>query len=353
MSLVPVVAPLLRGLLRQDGRLPILTVQETTVPGAVTIDLGGASDEAAILAALRTGLAHPLATPMPGAVTVVGVGTFVIQRSGATRIAVVTGAAQGFGLEIAQGLAASGYRVALVDRNASGAQAAAEAINGLQGAGSAVGLAMDVTDGASIAGALAQVVGAWGGLDLFVSNAGVVKAGSVKTQPLADFEFTTKVNYNGFFCCVQQAAPIQARQRKAAPGTWTDIVQINSKSGLQGSNKNGAYAGSKFGGIGLVQSFALELVEDGIKVNAICPGNFFDGPLWSDPKNGLFVQYLASGKVPGAKTVDDVKRFYEAKVPMNRGCRTEDVLRAIHYLVSQEYETGQALPVTGGQVMLN
>jgi sorbitol-6-phosphate 2-dehydrogenase len=122
---------------------------------------------------------------------------------------------------------------------------------------------------------------------------------------------------------------------------------------LEGSNKNGAYAGAKFGTIGLTQSFALELVEDNIKVNAICPGNFLDGPLWSDPKKGLFVQYLEAGKVPGAKSIDDVRKFYESKVPMNRGCRIEDVMKALLYIVEQTYETGQAVPVTGGQVMLN
>ena len=153
--------------------------------------------------------------------------------------------------------------------------------------------------------------------------------------------------------CVQAVSKILAVQHKACPDYWSDIIQINSKSGLQGSNRNFAYAGSKFGGIGLTQSFAMELVEDGIKVNSICPGNFFDGPLWSDPKQGLFVQYLQSGKVPGAKTVEDVKRAYEAKVPMRRGCRTDDVMKAIYYIIEQKYETGQAIPVTGGQVMLS
>ena len=67
----------------------------------------------------------------------------------------------------------------------------------------------------------------------------------------------------------------------------------------------------------------------------------------------MFVQYLNAGKVPGAKTVEDVRRYYMAKVPMNRGCFPADVARAIIYAVEQKYETGQAIPVTGGQVMLN
>ena len=87
--------------------------------------------------------------------------------------------------------------------------------------------------------------------------------------------------------------------------------------------------------------------------NAVCPGNFLDGPLWSDPVRGLFVQYLAAGKVPGAKTVADVRRHYESLVPMDRGCFPSDVAKAIVYAVEQQYETGQAIAVTGGQVMLN
>ncbi|MBQ8511067.1 MAG: sorbitol-6-phosphate 2-dehydrogenase, partial [Clostridia bacterium] len=69
-------------------------------------------------------------------------------------------------------------------------------------------------------------------------------------------------------------------------------------------------------------------------------------------EKGLFVQYLNAGKVPGAKTVEDVRRFYESKVPLNRGCRIEDVAKAVVYIIDQKYETGQAIPVTGGQEML-
>ena len=131
-----------------------------------------------------------------------------------------------------------------------------------------------------------------------------------------------------------------------------DIVEVNSKSGLKGSNKNFAYAGSKFGGLGLTQSFALELAPFGIKVNAVCPGNYLDGPLWSDPERGLFKQYFEAGKVPGAKNIDDVRKYYESLVPLNRGCNPSDVTKAIMYVIEQPYETGQALPVTGGQEML-
>jgi NAD(P)-dependent dehydrogenase (short-subunit alcohol dehydrogenase family) len=268
------------------------------------------------------------------------------------KVAIVTGAAQGFGLEISRGLACEGACVALVDVNEAGVKSAAADLSSNHGPGSAVALALNVTDSASIARALDQIVRTYGGFDLFISNAGVLRAESVKTQSESDFDFVTDVNYKGYFLCVRAAAPVLAAQHRANPAYWSDIIQINSKSGLVGSKKNFAYAGSKFGGIGLTQSFALELVEDGIKVNAVCPGNFLDGPLWSDPDKGLFVQYLRAGKVPGAKTIADVKAAYEAKVPMGRGCTTADVLKAILYLIEQHYETGQALPVTGGQEML-
>ncbi len=269
------------------------------------------------------------------------------------KTALVTGGAQGFGEEIVRGLVASGALVFIADLNLAGAERLAAELNAKTGASSAFALAIDVSNEASVAEAFHSVARTTGGLDLVISNAGVLKAGSVLEQSLSDFELVTRVNYTAFFVVAKHAGLMMKRQHAGAPRHHADIVQINSKSGLEGSNKNGAYAGSKFGGIGLVQSFALELVEYGIKVNAICPGNFFDGPLWSDPDRGLFVQYLQTGKVPGAKSISDVKAFYEAKVPMGRGCEGRDVMQAIYYLIDQRYETGQALPVTGGQVMLN
>jgi len=267
------------------------------------------------------------------------------------KVALVTGGARGLGAEIARGLAEHGAFVIIADINLESARERADSLNS-SGKRRAEAVEVDVSSELSVRKMVSKVLLCAGGIDILISNAGVLRAGSVLKQSAADFEFVTRINYSAFFLLVKQVALILVRQRSANPGYSSDIIQINSKSGLVGSNRNAAYAGGKFGGIGLVQSFALELIEYGIKVNAVCPGNFFDGPMWSDPDNGLFVQYLKTGKVPGARNVMDVRKFYERKVPMGRGCESRDVLRAILYCVEQQYETGQAVPVTGGQVML-
>jgi sorbitol-6-phosphate 2-dehydrogenase len=269
------------------------------------------------------------------------------------KTALVTGGAQGFGEEIVRALAASGALVFIADLNREGAEKLADTLNAAHQRTAAIAVPVNVADEASVEGLFKTVAETAGGLDICVSNAGVLKAASVLEQDLASFKLVTDINYTGFFLMAKHCGRLLRRQHRSAPDWKTDIIQINSKSGLEGSNKNGAYAGGKFGSIGLTASFALELVEYNIKVNAVCPGNFFDGPLWSDPEKGLFVQYLNTGKVPGARNVAEVKAFYEAKVPMKRGCTGADVMRAIYYIIEQEYETGQAVPVTGGQVMLH
>ena len=260
--------------------------------------------------------------------------------------AVVTGAAQGFGLGIAQALHREGAAVLLADLNESGAARQAELLGGRAWAFRA-----DVSDEKEVAALVQAAVEKMGGIDLFVSNAGIVRSGPLSRMETDDFLRVADVNYKGFFLCAKYASAIMHAQHEADPEWTGDIVAVNSKSGLQGSSRNCAYAGSKFGVIGLTQSLALELWADRIKVNAVCPGNYLDGPLWADPENGLFRQYLLAGKVPGAQTVEDVRSYYEAKVPMGRGCLPEDVARAVFYAVEQQYETGQAIPVTGGQVM--
>ncbi len=269
----------------------------------------------------------------------------------AGKITLVTGSAQGFGAGIAEFLASEGAAVVIADMNAAGAEATAVAIAEKYGVPT-LSVAANVSDEDSVRQMIENTVITFGGLDVFVNNAGIVRAGSLDEMTKQNFELVAAVNYTAYFLCAKYASKVMKNQRKVSPEYMADIIEINSKSGLSGSNKNFAYAGSKFGGIGLTQSFALELAPYGIKVNAICPGNFLDGPLWSDPEKGLFVQYLHAGKVPGAKTVADVRAFYESKVPLGRGCRTEDVSKAVMYIIDQKYETGQAIPVTGGQEML-
>lgn len=263
--------------------------------------------------------------------------------------AVVTGSAQGFGLGIAKALYATGASVVIADLPTQ--DEAAKAVVAELGS-RAFFCPVDVSNEASVETMVCDAVEQLGGLDIMISNAGVIKAGSLSDMDAKTFEFVNKVNYTGYFLCAKYASEIMKAQFESNHSTWSDIIQINSKSGLTGSKNNFAYAGGKFGGIGLTQSFALELAPYQIKVNAICPGNYYEGPLWADPEKGLFVQYLQAGKVPGAKTVEDVRNYYLSLSPIRRGCTPEDVAKAIFYCVEQTYETGQAIPVTGGQVML-
>jgi len=269
------------------------------------------------------------------------------------KIFIVTGGAQGFGKGIVEELVDEGGYIVIADNNPEKGKKTADEINAEKGKKHVVFVQTDVTKAISVKNMVQTAVTEFGGLDVLISNAGVLKAGSLEEMHEKTFDFVTDVNYKGFFICSKYCSAVMKTQHSFNGNMFMDIIQINSKSGLQGSNKNFAYAGSKFGSIGLTQSFAMELIQYRIKVNAICPGNFFEGPLWADPKNGLFAQYLKTGKVPGAKNIEDVKNFYEGKVPMQRGCQPKDVIKGIFYLIEQEYETGQALPVTGGQIMLN
>lgn len=363
-----VLAPSLRGALAQQGVLPVISTSSdrsgsegTLGPGRRTLALpmdGSAAKDIAELAVTAVREYRTSQGAPPDRIVLPGVAEFRVaypRASGAMagRIVVVTGAAQGFGFGIAEGMARLGAHVVVADLNGPAARDAASRIGEEFPASRVLPVTMDVADLESTTVAIESVVRALGGVDVYVSNAGVVRAGGVVEQQLSDFDAVTQVNYRGYFIGVKAVTPVMAAQHAANPGIWCDIVEINSKSGLTGSGRNFAYSGSKFGGIGLTQSFALELVDSGIKVNAVCPGNFLDGPLWQDPDHGLLVQYLRAGKVPGARTVADVLAAYRSKVPMGRGCRPEDVLRAVCYAVEQQYETGQAIPVTGGQTMVH
>ncbi len=315
------------------------------------------------------------ASGMPSMIRMEGIGDFAVGRSAGdlyaekesrgaetetccpgrmqNKVVIITGGAQGFGAGIAESFFREGANVVIADLNAEKGKELAGTLNDAGQPNKAHFLECDVSDAASADNLVNETALSFGGVDVMISNAGILRAGGLDELSPADFELMTKVNYTGYFNCARSAARIMKLQAEANEKLFFDIIQINSKSGLSGSRKNFAYAGGKFGGIGLTQSFALELMPYRIKVNSICPGNFFEGPLWSDPKTGLFVQYLEAGKVPGAKTIQDVKRFYEQQVPAGRGCGTGDVAKAAFYAIEQEYETGQAIPVTGGQIMLS
>lgn len=269
------------------------------------------------------------------------------------RTIIVTGAAQGFGEGIARCLVQEGANIVVADMNEAVGTETEKRLNTLAKSNRVIFVKTNVADLASLEEMVHRTVSEFGAIDCFVSNAGVLRAGGLDDMSIENFDFVTKINYNAYFYCTKVVSPVMKLQTRFAPDYFADIIQINSKSGLRGSKANFAYAGGKFGGVGLTQSFALELAPFRIKVNSICPGNFYEGPLWSDPVNGLFVQYLNAGKVPGAKSVDDVKAFYLAQVPMRKGCSPEDVTKGVLYLMDQCGETGQALPITGGQVMIN
>jgi sorbitol-6-phosphate 2-dehydrogenase len=252
------------------------------------------------------------------------------------RSALVTGAGQGLGEAIALRLAEEGARLAVADLNGERAE---QVVAGIRNAGgSAVAFQADVTSESDVARVVEQTAARFGGLEILVANAGIVKAHDIQEFPLADWRQVLEVNLTGYFLCAREAAKIMAARRRGV------IIQINSKSGKKGSFRNSAYAASKFGGIGLTQSLALDLAPYGVRVNAICPGNLLDGTLWTQ---SLYEQYAKKWGI----SQEEVRKKYEDQVPLGRGCRYSDVANVVVFLASDEssYMTGQAINVTGGQ----
>lgn len=255
------------------------------------------------------------------------------------KIALVTGGAQGLGAAIALRLAREGCHVVIADLKIAQAEETAAKVAELTGK-QVVARALNVTDEAQVQAVIDETAAHFGRLDILVANAGIVLAGPVDEMEVDKWRAVLEVNLTGYFLCAKHAARHMKAQQA---GT---IIQINSKSGKKGSFKNGAYAASKFGGIGLTQSIAMELAEYGVRVNAICPGNLLDSPLWT---GSLYDQYAKRLGV----SAEEVRQRYVEQVPMKRGCTYDDVTNVLVFLASEQssYMTGQAINVTGGQEM--
>jgi len=255
------------------------------------------------------------------------------------RIAIVTGGARGLGEAICHRLAREGAHMIVADLNLEGAERVAGDIMSHTDR-RAISVEVDVTEEVQVAAMADRAVQEFGRLDILVSNAGILIAGPLDEFPAEKWRAVIEVNLIGYFLCAKHAARVMKVQSSGV------IIQINSKSGKKGSYKNSAYAASKFGGIGLTQSLALEMAEYGVRVNAICPGNLLDSPLWV---NSLYGQYAEKWGI----TKEQVRQRYIDQVPMKRGCTYDDVANLVVFLTSDQasYMTGQALNVTGGQEM--
>jgi sorbitol-6-phosphate 2-dehydrogenase len=250
------------------------------------------------------------------------------------KVAMVTGAGQGLGRHLAERLSNEGCKVAVLDINEDAVKETASLLK------ESIAIKTDVTKFEQLEEAANRTVEKFGRIDILVSNAAILIAKAITEFTPEEWRKMIDVNLTGYFLSAKAVVPYMIKQRSGC------IIQINSKSGKKGSYKNSAYASSKFGGIGLTQSLALELAEYNIRVNAICPGNLLNSPLWRD---SLFEQYARNQGI----TKEQVREKYLNQVPLKRSCEYEDVANGMVFLASDQssYMTGQAINVTGGQEM--
>jgi len=225
-------------------------------------------------------------------------------------------------------------KVVIADINLEQAQAVAAKLD------DAVAVKVDVTNYPDCEAMAKIAIDKYGKIDILISNAAILIAKSIDEFTSSQWKSVIDVNLVGCFNSVKAVAPYMLECKRGS------IVQINSKSGKKGSLKNSAYSASKFGGIGLVQSLALEFAPNNVRINAICPGNLLDSPLWV---NSLYAQYSENLGI----SKEEVRKKYEDLVPLGRGCEYDDIANLMVFLASEQssYMTGQAINVTGGQEM--
>jgi meso-butanediol dehydrogenase/(S,S)-butanediol dehydrogenase/diacetyl reductase len=252
---------------------------------------------------------------------------------------VVTGGGRGIGRGIATRLAQEGANVVIADIDADGATAAAAAIASATGS-AALGVACDVTERAGQQAAIATAVERFGRLDIMFNNAGISQTARFLDTTEEDYDRIMRVNARGVFLGTQEAAEQFKRQ-----GGGGKIVNTASIAGKSGFPLFAAYSASKFAVIGLTQAGARALAEDGITVNAFCPG-VVTTELWEQ----LDGEFIAIGETekPG-----EALESFGAGILVGRLSTPDDITGLALFLASpdSDYITGQAINVDGGMLV--
>lgn len=240
------------------------------------------------------------------------------------KVAVVTGGGRGIGEATAKVLASRGVAVSIWDLNAEGAERTAETIR--QSGGTALALALDVSDPAAISVASEQTRAELGPITILVNNAGISTYEPFHTITEESWDRMIRINLKGPFLVTQAIVP------DMFDAGWGRIINISSSSAQSGAANMGHYAASKGGVIGMTKALAIEFADRGITVNNVPPG-FVDTPLLREGRDDSQIEHFAS------------------RMPMKRPGKPEDIAYAVAYLASDEvgYVTGQTLSVNGGR----
>jgi rhamnulose-1-phosphate aldolase/alcohol dehydrogenase len=257
----------------------------------------------------------------------------------ARRIALVTGGGSGIGKAVAKKLAAEGAHVVVTDLDADGARSVADDILEAVGAGRAVGLGMDVTSEASVRAAFEEVVLAYGGVDIIVSNAGIAHGAPVASMRLEDWERSFAVNARGHFLVAREAMRLLVAQ-----GLGGALVFVATKNVMSPGKDFSAYSASKAAEAQLAKVLALEGAPHGIRSNIVNPDAVFqDSKLWSEDirRERAAAQGIA---------VDQLEDFYRKRNLLATRILPEDVAEAVLFLASDRSAktTGCTLTVDGG-----
>jgi NAD(P)-dependent dehydrogenase (short-subunit alcohol dehydrogenase family) len=244
--------------------------------------------------------------------------------------AIVTGAAQGIGAAVAIALASEGANVVVSDINEPGVRPVSDTINSL-GTGSCLALGCDVSDESQVEEMLRRTVEQFGQLDVLVNTAAWLDpAGPVVDLPVERFQYALGANLTGtFLCCKHALKPMIAAGKGA-------IVNISSINGLRGFPNRASYGASKAAVVNLTETIAREVAEQGIRVNAVCPGGV-DTP--------RMPQLMANVAELEGRTREAGLAEYEQRRPSL--LQPEEVAALILYLVSAESGkvTGNAVKI--------